>query len=57
MVYVAVAVRLVESVTWTVKLAVPVVAGVPVMTPAAETAKLSVARLLVPVRPDVTDQV
>jgi hypothetical protein len=51
---VAEAVWLFESVTWTVKLAMPVADGVPVMTPVGETARLSVARLLGPVRPEVT---
>ena len=54
---VAEAVWLPESVTWTVKLAVPVADGVPVMTPVGETARLRVARLVVPVRPEVTVQV
>ena len=40
------AVWLAESVTWTVKVAVPVADGVPVMAPEAETARLSAVRLL-----------
>jgi hypothetical protein len=38
-----------ESVTLAVKLAVPLVAGVPVTIPVADRVRLNVARLLVPV--------
>jgi hypothetical protein len=50
----AVVVLLDESFTCTVKLAVPVDVGVPDTTPELDTLRFRVARLFVPVAPDVT---
>ena len=46
-----------ESLTWTVKVAVPAVVGTPDTTPAGETLRFKVARLFDPVAPEVTVQI